>query len=354
MRAIRLIIGLLVLCSCATAQAKDCEISDNSLSHLQPPAGVEFTTSQFAASEYTCAIHATQILAASLTSLPGTEGIDARFALREMAIDIGRNTAYPSEPRVALLRAAAISLTSGNAAQIKEEIQADARMLFMGGKILRSQKDTTGWLDMLTLAIRLDRQLADADRRIAPWELGPLLADPYRMYKHFDRLAILAELTRGDKLMEEFRSRLVHTVYFYIMNWREDDTREVSLERCKQLLRLTGALDDVTTCYGCPPEWRWWPIMKVGAAYKRQDMTEEAKTYVEQAIQIVRSNPNPDYRLGGYRFVLSELVSMPYDRKEIFSFVDEMRALANSLNTPLAKEVLKWIPELLERSSLKR
>ena len=95
--------------------------------------------------------------------------------------------------------------------------------------------------------------------------------------------------------------------------------------------------------------------MKVGAAYKRLGMSQEAKVYVEQAIQIVRDRTDPNSRLGEYRSVLSELVSMPYDRQAILSFLDEMEELANALDTPIAKEVRSgWLKGFLERARFNR
>lgn len=355
MRTVCLVISVLAICFCGVAHAQECEFSNDN--HPRLPLGPSMLAieSQFAASAYECATRATQKLALSLLSLPNREGYDARFALREMAINISRNVAYPSEQRRELLHAAVISLAGGETGMIKEEIQADVRMLMVGGKALRSQNDTVGWLDVLTLAIRLDRQLKDSDRRIAPQETQPLLHDPYRPYNHFDRLATLAELTKGDKVLEKFRSELIRTIYFNVMNWREDPSREVALDRCKQLLRLVEALSDVTSCKHCPPDWRWWPIMKVGAAYKRLGMTEESKVYVEQAIQIVRSQTDLNSRLGGYRYVLSELIYMPYDRQVILSFLDEMEELANTLDTPIAKEVRSlWLKDFLESARFKR
>lgn len=355
MRTVYLIIGALAICFGGPVHAKECEFSDDSHPRLPPPAYTEAIESQFAASAYECAIRATQKLAISLASLPDKEEYDARFALREMAIKISRNPSYPSGQRLELLHAAVVSLASSEATLKKEEIQADVRMLMVGGKALRSQNDTVGWLELLTLAIRLDRQLGDTDRRIAPQEIQPLLHDPYRPYNHFDRLAALAELTKGDKVMENFRSELVRTIYFNVMNWREDPSREVALDRCTQLLRLVEALADGTRCKYCPPEWRWRPIMKVGAAYKRLGLSDEAKVYVEQAIQIVRSQTDRNSRLGEYRYVLGELIVMPYDRQAILSFLDEMEELANALDTPIAKEVRSaWLKDFLERAKFKR
>ena len=95
--------------------------------------------------------------------------------------------------------------------------------------------------------------------------------------------------------------------------------------------------------------------MKVGAAYKRLGLSDEAKVYVEQAIQIVRSQTDRNSRLGEYRYVLGELIVMPYDRQAILSFLDEMEELANALDTPIAKEVRSaWLKDFLERAKFKR
>ncbi|MGH8622360.1 MAG: hypothetical protein ACRET3_09495, partial [Burkholderiales bacterium] len=51
---------------------------------------------------------------------------------------------------------------------------------------------------------------------------------------------------------------------------------------------------------------------------------------------------------GQYRFVLVELLSAKYNRDEILSFVSEMKALADSLDTPIAKEVRESLPRTMK------
>lgn len=334
--------SILGLGICVSVHAKDCDIP---LNHSRPISSIEFVKSRFEASDFLCAIDSTQILAKSFATLPGRNGFDARFALREMALTINKNTNYDSKMRVALLNAAAISLAM-NTAKSTEEVQADVRMFFNAGKEFQLQHDVTAELDMMAQAIRQDRLLPDVNRRISPVEIiTPIQTEAYR---HIDQLVVLAQLTRGDKILESFRPQLAFITYYDLTAWRQDDSRDVILERCRQLLRLTDALSDVTTCFGCVPEWHWKPLMQVGVAYQRLGMTAEAKEYIDQAIQVVHGIQNRDYRLGQYRFVLVDLLGARYSPSEIRSLAGEMMELANSLDTPLAKEQRASIPRTLK------
>jgi uncharacterized protein YecT (DUF1311 family) len=339
MRSILLImVSAITLGISAAAQSGDCDVSESVLRDMRPPAGVEFIETRFSQSDYTCAINATRIQAASLAEVAGTKGVNARFALREMALEISRNVSHPSEQRLALAQAATISPTGGMASSMQAERQADVTMVFAAAKQFKEQGDIPGWLDALILAIQLDRELPDDARRIPSWELGALTPDSTQNHQYVNQFASIAEVTRGDKALEDFRCHFAeHTIYHNLSAWSQGDNRDTILERCKQMLRLTEAMSDVETCHGLLPQWRWKPIMSVGVALYRLGMTEEAKKHVDRAIEMARSIQKPDYRLGQYRFVMFELHQ--YDPKVRLSLAREMLQLANSLDTPMAKEV---------------
>jgi tetratricopeptide (TPR) repeat protein len=351
-----IIICTLILLTCTIAYGESCDISDSALRKMQPSVAMEFIKKRFKASDYTCAIHMTRMQSEQLVNFTGQKGVDARFALREMALELSQNKSYPSEKSLELLQAAASSLAGGATSWSKAERQADVQMIFNAGKQFKSQNDISGWLNALVIAIPLDRQLPDDARRVPVWELtGSLIPDSTQSYKYIDKIATLAEITRGDKVMEPFRSNLANMIY-YSMGVREDEgNREEILARCKQMLRLTEAMSDVETCKGCVPGWHWQPILKVGIAYHKLGKAEEAKKYVDQAINIARNIQNPDYRLGQYRFVMSNLLMIrPYERDLMIALLDEMKKLANSLSTPVAKEVRETtIPRYMDILKIK-
>ena len=103
MRSILLVLVSAITSSiCTAAQSEDCDVSDSVLRDMRPPASVKFIEARFSQSNYTCAIHATRIQVASLADLTGTEGVNARFALREMALEVSLNASYPTEKRLVL------------------------------------------------------------------------------------------------------------------------------------------------------------------------------------------------------------------------------------------------------------
>lgn len=354
MKIRQLIICALILLICTVAYGEGCNINDSVLRDMQRSIAIEFIKERFKASDYTCAIRATRIQSEQLINITGQEGIDARFTLRETALELASTSS--SEIALELLQAAAGSLAAGSTSWSKAERQADVQMIFSAGKIFKSQKDISGWLNALIIAIRMDRQLPDYARRVPVWEIhGSLIPDTTQSYKYIDKIATLAEITRGDKAMEPLRSDLAHIIYYNMGVWKEKDSREEILARCKQMLRLTEAMSDAKTCSGCVPGWQWKPIMNVAIAYHKLGMTEEARKYIDQAINIARSIQNPDYRLTQYHYVVSYLlIIIPYDRKVMLSLLDEMKQLANSLNTPMAKDIReRVIPRYMDILKIK-
>jgi hypothetical protein len=206
MRSILLIlVSAITLSICTAAQSEECDVSESVLRDMRPPASVEFIEARFSQSDYTCAINATRIQAASLAEVTGTEGVNARFALREMALELSRNASSPSEKRLALVQAATISAAGGTASSMLAERQADVTMVFAAAKQFKEQGDIPRWLDALILAIQFDRQLPDDARRIPSWELGTLIPDSTQNHKYVNQFVTIAELTRGDKALEHFR-----------------------------------------------------------------------------------------------------------------------------------------------------
>lgn len=351
-----IIICALILLICTVAYGDSCNINDSVLQKMQPSVAMAFIKERFKASDYACAIRATRMQSEQLANLNGQEGIDARFTLREMALELASTSS--SDVALELLQSAASSLAGGAGATSwsQAERQADVKMIFSAGKIFKSQKDISGWLNALIIAIRLDRQLPDDARRVPVWEIvGSLIPDSTQYYKYIDKMATLAEITRGDKAMEPLRSDLAHQIYFSMGVWKEKDSREEILARCKQMLRLTEAMSDAKTCSGCVPGWQWKPTMNVAIAYHKLGMTEEARMYIDQAINIARNIQNPDYRLTQYHYAMSYLlIIIPYDRKVMLSLLDEMKQLANSLNTPMAKDIReRVIPRYMDILKIK-
>lgn len=331
----------------------------------------------FAANDYAMTIQATEALSDKLQPMTGVEYIAARYALWDLALDISKNTSYPSESRLALLKAVAFIPSEGRQSMVKEEIHAGVRILIDVGKIFkREQNDIAGGLDALLLALQLNQKLADTDRLDLQFSgIEYLLPEPYegKPKPYIDKVAALAELTRDDKSLEWFRQKIVSDVYYgYHYLWvktgssftTDGDDREIILERCKNLLRLVAALENISECKrGCGGTgWSWRPIMSVAAAYEWIDMPDEGSKYIDKALQLVKNITDKDRLLYEYRFVFSELCGIHYRSKNaterervrslILSFAEEMTNLANSLNTQNAKEVRESLGKKLEEANL--
>lgn len=326
---------------------------------------------KYDAGAYECAVTFAKAYALQVSSIPGREGIDTRFALREAATALAAEQRHPTQWRRALVKAAAWTLNSPKpAAAPKEEIHADVRMLLTAadtflseefrrvGALARQEEAVTrdnlaNWIDVLLVAIELDRHLPDADRALSVSDFKMDALGETGRLRLYAPLVQLAALTRGDKTLQGIRFQLARSAYFHSSAWQETAPKEVVLARCAQLLELTGLLADVTNCGGqCVANWQWMPIMKVGVAYYRLGMKDDAGRVIQNSLGIVRRIENPEHRLGQYQFAFTELLVIKYDKAVLGPLVKEMWQLANTLNTGMGKDVRQRLPETLKRWGL--
>jgi len=331
-----------------------CAGDDASLGKLPQRELLALVGIRFEAKDYACALRAAGLYVAAAAGQAGEEATDNRFALRNLALDAIANTAHPIEPRLDLLRSAVVSLAANGktaGAQGEEEAKFDILMLAKAGQELRNRQQNTGaWLDTLILAVRVDRGVP-AERRTLKevWYVSELIPQGNQQTRRYLRhLLVLAEDTKGDQELAWLRSTLAQNVNFYGYAWIPGDPSDLVLERAGLLIQLADSLADVNQCYGCSPNWYWKPIMLAGLAYHRLGVTERAVKNVERAMRLAKGIENPDYRLGQYRFVLSELYGAKYDRKVIQELVREMQALAASLDTPIGKEMQESLPRIIK------
>jgi len=309
-----------------------------------------FVVAGFASGNFDCAIRAMELQSGVRSRAAGTEGADARFALRNLALQVNRDTAYPAEMRLALIRAAVVEPAAPDAGG---ERRFNAMMLLKAGEQYVEERNTGAWLDALTGAVRLDLRQPDELRVTQPWT-GQLEPDGTQTQHYLGKLLVLAEITAGDSGMASLRTALARAVRFNASAWRQGASAEVISERAAQLLGLAEALKDVRQCFGCVPEWHWRPVMLAGTAYYRIGMRAEGERIIRRAMEMARAIEKPDYRLGEYRSVLVELLTAKYDREALLGFAGEMKTLADSLDTPIAKEVRESLPRILKTWGLDR
>lgn len=356
---IRIILQLCVLAgsivSVVTGYAA-CSVEDSEIREMPIPDCQEFVRQCFISADYGCGIHAVRLKAGAVDALSGVEGIDARFALRELALELTRNIAYPPEERIKLLQAATITGINGEAARKKEELQSDSSMLWRGASLFRIHKDASSGLDTLVLAIRQDQRRSDADRSLGDyynWGGGypPDLPLGHNEAKnHLGQLVAIAKEVRNDNTLKSLKSKMVELAYFDSWIWEKEVDHKIILERAQQLLVLVEELNG-TTCHNCNcgPDWNWRAINRAGLAFHLIGMTEEAEKNVDRAIQIAQSTKDPNSRLCKYNFLFYEILSADYtssyNPKTIGALIAEMETLANSMDTGLAKDVRQSLPE---------
>jgi hypothetical protein len=329
---------------------------------------IAFLKQMFQSRRYECAVGFAKDYGLSISSLPGRDGIDTRFALREAATELVADAQHPAESRRALAKAAAWTAHSPHLLPAPaEEVHADVRMLLAmaenffsaeyrkAGDLARQEEDITreglaNWLDVLLAAVALDLRLPD-DRRaltVNDFKTGALSeAGRLRLYGPLVRLAAAL---REDKVLRGIRSELARSAYFHGSPWSKKAPRDLVVERCGQVLKLIELLSDLKDCDGrCVPIWYWKPTMNVASAYYRLDMREEADKTVQTSLALVRSIESANARLSEYRFAFTDLLVLKYDKAVLGPLVKEMWQMANALDTPIAKEVRKTLPETLKR-----
>lgn len=332
---------------------------------------IRFLKQTFQAHQYDCAVAFAKDYGLRISLLPGRDGIDTRFAFREAATELAAGQQYVAERRRALVKASAWTSNSPNPTVApKEEVHADVRMLLTAAdrfltedfrKIgaLARQEETVkrdslaNWIDVLLAAIALDRRLPDAQRALSVHDFQMDALSEAGRLRLYGPLVQLALLTQGDKVLQGIRADLARSAYFHSSPWQEKASKELVLERCAQVLKLTELLSDVKDCGGqCVPNWRWKPIMNVGVAYYRIGMKDEAEKTIQTSLSIVRGIENPNYRLGQYRFAFTDLLVIRYDKAVLGPLVKEMWQLASTLDTAMGKEVRQTLPETLKRWGL--
>ncbi len=332
--------------------ATSCATSDAALLGASSPVAIGLIEDRLRAGDISCAAEMMHSRARALAAVTGPAGIDARFALRELALAVVEDRSLPSAERLRIAAQAAGTI-DGPANAPKEDVQADVRLLASVARRFATERDSAAWLDALELAIRLDRRLGETDRRLSSSPiLGDLFSEAGRK-KEFARLARLARVTQGDKALAQMRSGLAAAVFFDCSPWRENASREEILKNCADFLELVQRLDDVTNCAGYGKEWRWRPIFRLGLAYHRLNMADKAKIFVDQGLSIVHGIDKPDHRLGEMRSVLSDLIVFRYDRRMVLTIANEMKSLSASSSAPMAMEVRKTLPETMKRAGFK-
>lgn len=325
-------------CQSAAASARD----------ASTPAAVDLLRQRIRDGEIACAAALMAVRVSSLASIRGAAGVDARYAMRQLALSVAENTTLSPVARLAFAKSAAGTLEHPAGAP-KEQLQSDVRFLVSVGDRFSRQHLFGQWLDILERAIGLDQHLADADRRLMGSELSTAPFSDAGRKREYARLARLAALTRGDTVLASVRPRLAFAAYFTGQPWSEEASRDEILRRCAGLLELVERLDDVTSCRGCVKQWRWKPILHVGLAYHRLGMEAQARIQVDRALKILRSIENPDIRLNQLNSALVDLYASRYDPGVRLGVANEMKALAAASNTPNAVELRRSLPDTLKR-----
>jgi hypothetical protein len=347
------ILSFLAICS---AEGKDCSQVGKDAS---AKASIDFVRNLIATSEYSCAVQTTTMLARSFASSPNDRnGFDARFALRELALEEDKNSNIPPSFRIKLTKAAAGSFQR-NKPIPEVELIADIRFLLNAMKELQGRGEISGWLDILGDAIQLNQQLPHEEHAIVSWELNGINdAMQEVVYKNYsvdewESLEKIAEISRGDTGLMVFRSQLASWFHYWVPGLYDDRPREEIIARSKYILRLTEQLNDAPTGFpttdqcktgrigdhGCYMDWQSRPYIRAGLALHHVGMESEAKRYVEKGLKVIESESNLNFRLALYNYVIRDLIREHYDRSTLDEVSARMQTLADSLGPKFSEEI---------------
>jgi hypothetical protein len=346
MRAIRQIalqyLCLMVAPSCWAS----CATPDSEFSVLTAPTLPAFVRARLKAADYDCGIRAVQLKAEEYAAQTDPTGIDNRFVLRNLALDASNDIATPAEIKVALLRAASTTSLESYTRTVSTEVKYDTLLALKVGKNLSDQKSVNAQLDALLLAVRIDRMQTGSGRLTNSYEVINLL--PYQPGDHLRRLIEIAEFTRGDPAAQWLRSEIAHGLYYNFSARQNLETVGATIKKCEDIVRLVKALSDVQSDRRqLPNGWQWQPTLEAAYCYRNVARLEESARLVNESIQIARGIKDDDSRLGQLNFVITQLLGIQYDRAQVLKLANEMLATANSLDTPMAKQIRESIPRLI-------
>jgi uncharacterized protein len=296
-----------------------------------------------------CAVEAARALAQSSDAISGEEGIEARYSLRELAVAVAGETNWPVSLRSEILNASAVSALPGsNSAGRTDDIKADVAMLMAGANAFRKERGYVAEFDAHSLAIRLHLKLPPSDRYLAGWNFD--FATRPLIDERLLQLLSLIDEVRADPVLNNLRTTVARNLYFSGYVYDPGDSAAANAARAAGTLALTEKLRDCPKPQDVNSIWYWHPILRAGIAYQLIGQVDAGRANIERALQIIHDARDPNERLAEYRFALVELMTMSrerkgnvirpvhYDKSRMLALIDEMSVLADSLDTPIAKE----------------
>jgi hypothetical protein len=349
-------ITVLICSAVRTVSAAEAHCQVEALGSMSSDQAATLIRQQLSATDYDCAVQTTLARAAVAGQGTGSEGVEGRFALRELALDLAQSAAYPADTRVRLLNAAATTELKGTSAQSNDEIKADVSMLSAGMKVLRDQREYVAQFDTAVQAIHLDMRLPASERYLNAWQLD--LANRPVRERRMPQLIALMQTVRGDPQLKALRAVVGQSLCFLNYLYDPSDDAKTNAARAAGILALVETLTDVPVPQSCTPGWYWHPILTAGVTYFLVGDAVQARVQIERALQILHGIPDPNERLGQYRFALTDLTVIHtdanhhvvhYDKEVVLALIAEMRLLTDSLDTQLAREQRAYIDLVLSR-----
>jgi hypothetical protein len=326
-------LSLLALFFGASARSDNSCIEDLSKHSLPIPETDDFIKQQFSSGRYECGVQALRREALTRSMSEGLAGWDARFALREFALEIVKS-GYPPNEQLNALRAAVSPSLETDVPRRPEDLTADSRTLFNAGEDIT---DCSEHFELLDLALRINRRLPPSQRddAIRAQLLELCNSRDSRgirdIFKGIDALLILEKDTRGDSSFEGWRSSLARDAHFYL--------GASTPEQAQQALALVEALSDIKACQDCGSDWRWRPTFQVAIFYHGQQMQSEAMTTIQTALGMIRAIPDLNQRFLAFKDVCTRMQLLRYPDQEYLPVIQEIKPLAASLHTSEAAEL---------------
>ncbi|MCI4431587.1 MAG: hypothetical protein JHC40_20760 [Burkholderiales bacterium] len=338
-----LCVGLSLVLTGQSGKAQDCgQTISGSLE-----ARIEKLRALFVEPTYVCSLTLIVRESEALESLADREGIDARFAIRELILDLVEDASKPVDRRLELLQAWTAN-TPPASKRPSTEILADVAILVNAAESFGSLEGMSGSLGATLLAVRTHQSLPTTARKTPSWIFSIRLPG-MDVHMHVGGLAALAEQVRGDKLFEHLRSRVAHVTYYNVPAMKPGEAPQLTFDRCTNLIRLVEALDGDDP--NLPSNWQWRPIMESGAAFAKLGRTNEANRQIGRAIGLVRGIKDKNTRLYAYISLLSSLlqpVQSGYPRDVALDVVNEMKQLISTSDSKMTKEMREMVAGTLK------
>jgi hypothetical protein len=302
----------------------------------------------FREQQYDCGTNAINTWELDQAPIDAPEVENGQFSLRNFGLTVSKHEQVPPALRMDLLRAITRTSWTETKGGSQERRKYDTLLLIKAGANFKQQRDLGAQLDATLLALKIDKRQPKEDQFVSSYELYSLASTGGIQENLYDKYVSIAQITLGNESAIGLRSQMAWDIYYQLATPKPSFTRSDPESPCVSILHLRDALADVKPGYNLPVKWQWKPTMAAAACFYKIDRLEKASELIREAENTVRSIDQVEQKLGQYRFLVSDLIEIKYDKPAVQSLLNEMLLLAGSSDSEMARETLSSVPLIIK------